>query len=163
MTATSRPFDVTFPTQGITPHNVYPVASLKSNPVYQPTVSQRVSWKFFCHSILKVKSRFVLRLLFAVQQFSFSLASFQVFTFNTVLIIIGMLSSRLHSLFLFLLLMLWSKTTPKRLSTSASTISLMTSRSSTRSSHCRLLLLCRSGNGVSRGFFIAPFFIRRQS
>jgi len=43
MTATSRPFDVTFPIQGITSHNVYPVASLKSNPVYQPTVSQRVS------------------------------------------------------------------------------------------------------------------------
>ena len=79
MTATSRPFDVTFPTQGITPHNVYPVASLKSNPVYQPTVSQRVSWKFFCHSILKVQSRFVQRLLFAVQQFSFSLVSFRGF------------------------------------------------------------------------------------
>ena len=32
----------TFPIWGLTSHNVYLIASLKSNPVYQPTVSQRI-------------------------------------------------------------------------------------------------------------------------
>ena len=36
----------TFPIWGLTSHNVYLIASLKSNPVYQPTVSQRIHEKY---------------------------------------------------------------------------------------------------------------------